>query len=258
MVIVESKRSNKLHHHYDITPLNQYSNLSQHVQEAIDILERHQLIQDLDEADQALLIKHIKIKKYYHNQLIYKQNEACQDINLILDGVLKLGWSTSNGKYLTDAFLPAGMLINIVPIFSNHPFVHDYFSQGSTVIANIPAHIFKTVIQKNAHALTQLLKLICIRTHINREKLFFYTTASLRTRLAKEFLFLVDFHSQQHDNQFLIKLKLNQENFAELLSTTRQSINKEFAWFSEHGMLEVKYNQILILDYNAIRELAQG
>lgn len=80
----------------------------------------------------------------------------------------------------------------------------------------------------------------------------------MRTRLAKELLFLVDFHSQQDNNQFLIKLKLNQENFAELLGTTRQSINKEFAWFSEHEILEVKYNQILILNYDALNTIAQG
>lgn len=258
MVIVESKKLSALSHHYDLDEMSSYFSSSADVLEAIRILENYQLIQDLEEHDKALLIKHIKIKKYYHNQLIYKQNTTCHDINLILDDVLKLGWTTSSGKCLTDAFLPAGMLINIVPIFSNRPFVHDYFSQGSTVIANISADIFKRVIQNNAKALTQLLKLICARTQINREKLFFYSTASLRTRLAKELLFLVDFHSQQDNNQFLIKLKLNQENFAELLGTTRQSINKEFAWFSEHEILEVKYNQILILNYDALNTIAQG
>lgn len=237
---------------------NDYPSNAEYLAKTIRILDNYQMLQDLSLEDQEKLIKHIKIKKYYHNQLVYKHNSECKEVSVLVSGALKLGWNMENGKYLTDIFVPIGTIINIVPIFSGRPYVHDHIAQGKTILASIPSDIFIETIQNNAQTLTKILKLICARTQISRERKFFYSTESLRTRLTKELIFLADFHSYQEKDRYFLELKLNQENFAELLRTTRQSINREFAWLAEQHIIEVKYNQIIINDYEALKALALG
>ncbi|MDS7936062.1 Crp/Fnr family transcriptional regulator [Acinetobacter sp. V91_7] len=227
------------------------------IHKSIRILENYQVIQSLSNTEKSTLIQHLKIRKYYHNQTIYNQNDPCTDINILLEGALKLGWSTSQGKYHTDIFVPSGTLINIVPIVTGQPLLHDHIAQGRTVIANLPGQLFMDVIRNNADALFMVLKLICVRTQLNREQNFIYSTETLQTRLAKKLVFLVDYHSYQDKDKILLNLKLSQENLAELLQTSRQSINKELAVLSNQNIIEVKYNQIFILDFEKLSDIAQ-
>jgi DNA-binding GntR family transcriptional regulator len=67
----------------------------------------------------------------------------------------------------------------------------------------------------------------------------------------------VDYHSYQDKDKILLNLKLSQENLAELLQTSRQSINKELAALSNQHIIEVKYNQIFILDFAKLSNIAQ-
>lgn len=67
----------------------------------------------------------------------------------------------------------------------------------------------------------------------------------------------MDYHSYQDKDKILLNLKLSQENLAELLQTSRQSINKELAALSNQNIIEVKYNQIFILDFEKLSDIAQ-
>ncbi|MEN8549992.1 Crp/Fnr family transcriptional regulator [Acinetobacter soli] len=231
--------------------------ISDFINKSILILENYQFIQSLSHTEKSTLIQQLKIRKYYHNQTVYNQNDSCTDINILLEGALKLGWSTSSGKYHTDIFVPSGTLINIVPIVTGQPLLHDHIAQGRTVIANLPGQLFIDVIRNNADALFMVLKLICVRTQLSREQNFIHSTETLQTRLAKKLVFLVDYHSYQDKDKILLNLKLSQENLAELLQTSRQSINKELAALSNQNIIEVKYNQIFILDFEKLSNIAQ-
>ena len=230
---------------------------SEYIENAIKILENYEFIQYLTQQEKNTLLQHIRIKKYYHNQTVYHQNSACEDINIIIEGALKLGWSLPNGKYHTQIFIPSGTIINIVPIVTDKPFLHDHAAQGNTIVANISGCVFMDTCKQNAQALYSILKLICVRAQLNREQEFFHSTEPLSLRLAKKLVFLVDYHSYQHQDKILLNLKLSQENLAELLQTTRQNINKELSYLAKDHILEIKYNQIYILDYSKLSQVAQ-
>ncbi|KAA8735397.1 Crp/Fnr family transcriptional regulator [Acinetobacter qingfengensis] len=243
---------------HELNQQSDYTSHSEHVKNAIKIMENYQFIQHLTDQEKNQLIQNIKVKKYYHNQLIYAQNSPTENVNIIVEGTLKLGWTTPSGKYHTSLFMPAGTLINIVPVIANQPLIYDHIAQGNTIIANISSEIFVNSIQNNAKALFMVLKLICNRTQMNREHIFYFSAEPLHIRLAKELLFLVEYHAYQQNNRFLLDFKLSQENIAELLHTTRQSINKELSSFAKAGILLIKYNQIHILDYKKLSEIANG
>lgn len=235
---------------------NRTSN-SEYIESAIKILENYEFIQYLTPQEKNTLLQHLRIKKHYHNQTIYHQNAACEDINIIIEGAIKLGWALPNGKYHTNIFIPSGTIINIVPIVTEKPFLHDHVAQGNTIVANISGRVFMDTCKQNAQALYSILKLICVRAQLNREQEFFHSTEPLSIRLAKKLVFLVDYHSYQHQNKILLSLKLSQENLAELLQTIRQNINKELSHLAKENIVEIKYNQIYILDYSKLCQIAQ-
>jgi CRP/FNR family cyclic AMP-dependent transcriptional regulator len=229
-----------------------------HLDNALKVLENYQIFHALSDLERSNVFKHIKIRRYHHHQMIYSQNAPCNEVSIVLQGALKLGWDTPSGRYYTDIIVPTGTIINVVPVINQQPYTHDHTAVGSTILANLNADFFKQLIEKNPAVMSVVLKLVCLRTQMNWERIVYRTTASLRTRLAKELVFLVDFHSYQKKDKFFLNLKLNQENFAELMQTTRQSINKELAKLAQERLIEVKYNQTNILDYVALKKIAES
>ncbi|AOA57038.1 Crp/Fnr family transcriptional regulator [Acinetobacter larvae] len=222
-----------------------------YIQRALKILQNYNFLQHLSASEHALLLNHLKIKRYVHHQVIYHQNQPSNEVMIIIDGTLKLGWHVPNAQYHTDSFIPSGTMINIVPVITQQPLMHEYIAQGSTIVANLAGDMMREILQHNARAQYALFNIICVRTQLQRANAVFASTLSLRTRLVKEILFLIHYHFYRDD------IKLNQANFAELLQSTRQKINKEFAYLVQQGLVEVKYNRIRILDYAGLKQLSE-
>ncbi|TCM60445.1 CRP-like cAMP-binding protein [Acinetobacter calcoaceticus] len=228
------------------------------MQQIRELLDHYPFIQHLDQSEKESLIEQIKVKKFYHNQMIYSQNTSINEVMLVLNGIIKTSWVTIEGKNFTKMFVPAGLLINIVPLIAERPLIHDYIAYGNTTVAIIPGAIFLNIIQANPQALFYILKLVCIRSQFSREQLHYAATDTLRIRLAKELLFLAHYHASKLDNVIHLKLKLTHENFAELLQSSRQSINREFSWLAQAGIVQARYNQIAITDLTRLTLLAKS
>lgn len=205
---------------------------------------------------QDLIMKNIKISRYYRQQMMFKHGQVCDELFIVLQGVIKLSWNLVDGKCITHYFLPAGLMINIVPLVLGRPLMHDCSAHETTVIASIPRHAFLSVLQQNPAFSQKIFELVCQRYYTMFEDTYHQINHSLRTRLVYKLLFLIDYFSQPSKNTMQINIKLSQEHFAELLQTSRQSINKEFRWLAQQGIIEVKYNQLVILDLDKLKSLS--
>ncbi|MFU8925708.1 hypothetical protein [Acinetobacter puyangensis] len=89
------------------------ANYVEYIDEIRAALNNYDLLNLLSNEEYHHIISSIKIKKYLHNQIIYKQNEVCQDIVIIITGSIKYGWISANGKNSTQLFVPPGSIIGL-------------------------------------------------------------------------------------------------------------------------------------------------
>lgn len=220
-----------------------------------NILTRYYIFEALTAAEQAKLIKSIKINRYLHNQVIYQQYQQCQDIMLILEGRLKFCWSSFDGKHMTNSFIPTGNLINIIPIMTQSPLYHDYISNGTSIIASIPADIFLSILDNNSKLAVNILKLVCFRYQFLLSDMYHSVTSSLKLRLSREIIFLAKHHGSILSNRIKINIKISQNSFAELLNTSRQKINKEFKSLISDGIIVLEKGYLYVLNLTALHAI---
>ncbi len=79
----------------------------------------------------------------------------------------------------------------------------------------------------------------------------------LPTRCARLLLSLIEYHGVRQDGGFVIDLKLSQEEFAEMLGRTRQSVNQEIRTLEEAGIIETAYSRFVVRDVAALKALAE-
>ncbi|AOA57878.1 Crp/Fnr family transcriptional regulator [Acinetobacter larvae] len=224
-------------------------------QYAMELLKEYKFFQLCTEQQQQMIAHHLKIQHYPAGHYIYTANQNCQNIAIILKGIIRTAWTSPEGKHHIYKFLPAGLLTNIVPTVTGQCFGHDHISHEPTVLASIPANIFLDILEKNTKVLYVIFQLICNRTHLHYSDSYYQATQPLAVRLARELIYLVDFFSFQLDSDIKIKIKLSQENLADLLNSSRKNINKELSLLAQQGIVKVRYHQIHILDLKRLRAL---
>ena len=78
----------------------------------------------------------------------------------------------------------------------------------------------------------------------------------LRARGGHLLLTLVEYHGRRKPNGYLIDMKREEEELAEMLGRSRQSVNREIRALEKAGLIETAYSQFLVRDVKALKEIA--
>lgn len=224
---------------------------------AKNYLLEYVFFQNLNAEEQNTIYKNIKIKHFNHNHIIHTQNDICNELNLVIKGTIKINWLSHDGRSIIYKFLPSGFLLGFLAIISKQDLAHSHIAYGHTIVATIPSQLFINILKNNSTALYAVLELICQRNLLLFDDIYLQNTLNLRIRLARQLIFLIKYFSNAKEGNIKLSIKLSQETLSELLNTSRQSVNKELSWFSQQNILDVKYNQIYIIDYTQLQEIAK-
>ncbi|ANF83214.1 transcriptional regulator (plasmid) [Acinetobacter sp. NCu2D-2] len=239
-------------HHLGLHPLHDTLDYRKLAEEQLLQCKFMENISDLERQE---LFSKIKIKHYFSGQTIYQRNEECNELIFILRGTVQLGWHTELGRYIIHKFIPSGILLNIIYLISNSLFEHEFIAHEATVVAVIPKEVFLPILNNNSKMLYDIFRLVCQRNRLLDNDIYNQSTQSLRVQIARQLLYLYEYFSSQQNGIIKLSIKLSQENLADLLKTSRQSIRKEMQKFIDEGIIESKYNQINILDIDGLRNI---
>jgi CRP-like cAMP-binding protein len=79
---------------------------------------------------------------------------------------------------------------------------------------------------------------------------------NLPLRLAKKLVSLSRTYGTPHEHGVRLDLKLSQEEWGDLVGTSRESVNKQLRAWTEDGLVTVEHGYIIIHDRNALERLA--
>jgi CRP/FNR family cyclic AMP-dependent transcriptional regulator len=81
---------------------------------------------------------------------------------------------------------------------------------------------------------------------------------NLPLRLAKKLLALADLYGEKTAAGVRVDLKLSQEEWGDLVGTTRESVNKQLRAWTEAGLVSVDRGYVVVHRRDALEELAEG
>jgi CRP-like cAMP-binding protein len=79
---------------------------------------------------------------------------------------------------------------------------------------------------------------------------------NLPLRLAKKLASLSRAYGQPHEQGLRLDLKLSQEEWGDLVGTTRESVNKQLRAWTEEGLITIDHGYIVIHDRSELEKLA--
>jgi CRP-like cAMP-binding protein len=194
-----------------------------------------------------------ELKLLSRGQALCRSGDKVASLCVVVEGTLDVCKTSSAGKRLIVTCLEQGQIMNLIPIMDDQLAIHDAFAHDETTVLLIPKQIFLNTIDRDQGLSRSMTQLLCRRSRQLYENISDNALLTLRARCARLLLTLMRSYGLARIKGVAISLKLSQEDFADMLGRTRQSVNRELKQFERDGIIEMTYSHFIIIDEQALK-----
>jgi CRP/FNR family cyclic AMP-dependent transcriptional regulator len=194
-------------------------------------------------------------RRFDRKQVVIQKGDRGCFVYTILSGRVKVTAPSLEGRELTFTYLGPGEFFGEVAIVEGTAHTATVTTIEPTVFQLIDGRDFLRAISDNPRATLSLMAILCARLRRASELAEDLSFLALPVRLAKTLLSLVDSHGIPVSNGTRIGLQLCQQELANLVVTSRESVNKQLRSWEEAGVISLKAGGLTILRLSALRAL---
>ncbi len=203
----------------------------------------------LERVEQVL--KFASTQVHPKNSFIFKENDQCDGMYILVKGLVKICHTTQDGKEVVLHLIREGSVFGESAVFQSAVFPASAFSlQESTVLYFSRKNLEESLLLYSDWSL-ELLKQLSLRLRMFVRKLEARGGKDIVQRLAAYII-----HRSRLDNRsIIVKLGVSQEVLGGILGTTRESISRAMGKLVDTQCIQIKGKEIHILDYPKLEEI---
>ena len=217
-----------------------------------EVIRRAPLFTALDDASAATLRESMTQVKVSKGQTLFKEGDAGDRLFVVVEGKLKLGTSSGDGRENLLSILGPGDMFGELSLFDPGPRTatatavtdaRDLALANDQVIGWVTAH---------PQVSLQLFKRLARRLRRTNEVLADLVFADVPGRVAKAIMDLGERFGTKKDDGLHVNHELTQEELAQLVGASRETVNKALADFAGRGWVRLEPRAVVVLDYERL------
>ena len=187
-----------------------------------------------------------------NGEVLCRRGEVVRSLCVVIEGALDVSHSVESGKRHVWSYLGPGQVMNLIPVLDGQPSIHDACAHGDTVVLLVRKESFLAAVDEQPGIARLLLRLLCLRSRVLYEHAADSALLPLRARCARMLLSLMAVHGLPRPSGVAISLKLSQDEFADMLGRTRQSVNRELKQLERENIISMSYSHFIVRDERAL------
>jgi len=206
----------------------------------------------LDEASAATLRASMTGVKLFRGQVLFKEGDEGDRLFVVVDGKLKLGTTSNDGRETLLSILAPGDMFGELSLFDPGP-------RTSTATAVVDSKLLALAndqvigwIKEHPQVSLQLLGRLAQRLRKANDVLSDLVFADVPGRVAKAIIELGERFGTKKDDGLHVNHELTQEELAQLVGASRETVNKALADFASRGWVKLEPRAVIVLDYERL------
>lgn len=187
-------------------------------------------------------------------ELIFSKGDAATRLFFILDGHVKVSASSEDGKEIIFAILGPGELFGEIALIEGTEHSASVITLEPTELLTFDRRVFLTLLRDQPSLALSLLTTVCSRLRRASELAEDISFLPLPVRLAKHLLALARSHGIPSRPGIRIGLHVCQQELANMVGTTRESVNKQLAVWHKEGLLSTRKGYLTIVHPKAFAD----
>ena len=222
-----------------------------------DELGRIPLFEGLAPARRAELAKMMGDETHKRGDIVFNQGDYGDALYIIQDGSVRISQVSEDGHELILIVLRTGDFFGEMSLLDGEPRSAAAIAAEDSILLSLRRTDFMRFLGQNPTAAVEMLRVLSLRLRrmdgVLEEAVFHSATV----RIARRLLELLGIYGREVADGHLLDVRLTQTEIAEMVGTSRVTVNKELSEMESAGVLKRVRRQILILDVDALTDLAE-
>ena len=210
--------------------------------------KRQPLFTALDEAAAVSLRASMDTVKIAKGSILFKEGDDGEHLYVIIDGKLKLGTSSGDGRENLLSILGPGEMFGELSLFDPGPRTSTATAVTDAKLLSLSHEKVIPWLKQNPEVSLQLLTRLSQRLRRTNEAVGDLVFSDVPGRVAKALIDLGDRFGKTSPEGLLVNHDLTQEELAQLVGASRETVNKALADFAGRGWLKLDGRSVLITD----------
>ena len=222
-----------------------------------DVLRRAPLFASLDDEAFAALTEEITEVNLSRGATLFYEGDPGDQLYFIVSGKMKLGRTASDGRENLVAVMGPGEIFGEMALFDPSPRSTSATAVSETRLDGLKHENLRKVIQRSPEVSAQLLQALARRLRRTNENLADLVFSDVPGRVAKALLDLAERFGRTADDGVHVHHDLTQEELAQLVGASRETVNKALADFASRGWLRLEPRSVVIMEIDRLSRRAR-
>jgi CRP/FNR family cyclic AMP-dependent transcriptional regulator len=221
-----------------------------------ELLANVSIFGTLDERELQLLLELTTTRKVAAKQSLFRKGDPGNQLYGVLSGRLKVMATAPDGKEMVFGVMGPGEVIGEIALVDSNP-------RSASVVALEPAELLTLhrrdlvpFLQQHPNVAIQLASVLARRVRRLSEKAEDSVFLALPARMAKTLVALVDSYAatdpEDAGTDAPVEIRLAQQDLADMLGTSRETVNKQLRLWEDESIVELKRARIRVLRRDAL------
>ena len=223
----------------------------------LSILKNNVWYSQLPDLFKAFILRHATHLHVERDQAVFRSGDTFDGIYAVIQGKIRLGYIDIEGNESIAAIVEPIMWFGEISLVDQQPRSHHAIATEKSTLLKISNTSIEDLLHTHPQFWFHIAQLTSQKLRLAFIELISIHTLNISQRLAQRLLFILN----GYGNHLKIEnntIQLSQEQLAQMLMCSRQTINQELHQLEQMGILIVAFRKIEIIDTDQLHQMAHS
>jgi CRP-like cAMP-binding protein len=213
-----------------------------------ETLARSGIFQGVDPEAAEALAKEMETVEARKGEILFNEGEPGDSLYIVLSGKLKIGRRAGDGRQNLIAIVGPSDMLGELSLFDPGPRTATATAVVDSRLARLRKTALRPWLNNRPEIAEQLLRVLARRLRRTNDALADLIFTDVPGRVAKNLLQMAGRFGTRDGGVLRVTHDLTQEELAQLVGASRETVNKALADFASRGWLRLDGKSVIILD----------
>lgn len=219
-----------------------------------DVLRRAPLFEALDDDSAAALQAGVTVVELSRAERLFEEGASGNQLYVILDGKIKLTRAAADGRENLLSVLGPSEMFGELSLFDPRPRTASATAVTDSRLAALAHDDLRSWLTGRPDVALHLLRALAQRLRRANDVMADLVFTDVPGRVAKALLDLSDRFGIPQEDGLQVNHDLTQEELAQLVGASRETVNKALADFAARGWLQLSAKSVLLIEPERLRK----
>jgi CRP-like cAMP-binding protein len=213
-----------------------------------EVLARSGIFQGVDQDAADALVKEMDVLDIRKGEVVFNEGEPGDSLYIVLSGKVKIGRRAADGRQNLIAVMGPSDMLGELSLFDPGPRTATATALTDARVTRLRKQALRPWLSNRPEIAEQLLRVLARRLRRTNDALADLIFTDVPGRVAKNLLQMAGRFGTRDGGVLRVTHDLTQEELAQLVGASRETVNKALADFASRGWLRLDGKSVIILD----------